>query len=299
MTLPFQIDSRRTRRLDGDYVDIRHRARLSPRRLSRSDVAGSLFPRGRRSETDRRRRGPSRFRHRSARLILEHDGLTLKELDGMVDSSKSSICSHLNTLLESRYLVKEDGVYQISFRVALLGERARHRYPTGGDIEAVIDRLAHTTEQEANFTVFEHGRLLTCYGTSADENASGANARYRSEYHLHNTAAGKAILAELGRDEVEAILDHWGLPRESEETITDRDRLFDMLDEYESQGYAVVDEEFAPGLVAIGAPVHDADGEIVGGVSVGGPKYQNSLTRLEREFVEPLFAAVDEIEAVL
>jgi DNA-binding IclR family transcriptional regulator len=233
------------------------------------------------------------------RLILEHDGLTLNELDGMVDSSKSSICSHLNTLLESRYLVKEDGIYHVSFRVALLGERTRHRYPTGEDIQAVIDRLARTTEQEANFTILEHGRLLTCYGASADENASEINARYRSEYHLHNTAAGKAILAELDRDEVEAILDHWGLPRESRETITDRNQLFDVLDKYEPQGYAVVDEEFAPGLVAIGAPVHDDEGGIVGGVSVGGPKYQNSLARLEREFAEPLFAAVDEIESAL
>jgi len=233
------------------------------------------------------------------RLILEHDGLTLNELDGMVDSSKSSICSHLNTLLESRYLVKNDGTYHVSFRVALLGERARHRYPTGEHIEAIIDRLARITEQEANFTIFEHGRLLACYGTSGDENSSEANARYRSEYHLHNTAAGKAILAELDRDEVEAILDHWGLPRESQETITDRNQLFEALETYESQGYAVVDEEFAPGLVAIGAPVHDADGDIIGGVSVGGPKYQNSLTRLEREFAEHLFAAVTDIESAL
>ena len=233
------------------------------------------------------------------RLILEHDGLTLNELDGMVDSSKSSICSHLNTLLESRYLVKEGGLYQVSFRVALLGERARHRYPTGEEVEEPIDRLARATEQEANFTILEHGRLLTCYGSSADEEGGETSARYRSEYHLHNTAAGKAILAELDREEVESILDHWGLPRESQETITDRDRLFDVLEDYESKGYAVVDEEFAPGLVAIGAPVHDPNGEIVGGVSVGGPKYQNSLTRLEREFAEHLFAAVDEIESTL
>lgn len=233
------------------------------------------------------------------RLILEHDGLTLNELDGMVDSSKSSICSHLNTLLDSRYLIKENGTYYVSFRLALLGERARHRYPTGEDVREIIDRLARATGQEANFTIFEHGRLLACYGTSADENAGESSVRYRSEYHLHNTAAGKAILGELERGDVEAILDHWGLPRESEETITDRDRLFEVLDEYESKDYAVVDEEFAPGLVAIGVPVHGVDGEIVGGVSVGGPKYQNSLTKLERELAEHLFTAANEIESVL
>lgn len=233
------------------------------------------------------------------RLILEYDGLTLSEVNEMVDSSKSSVCSHLNTLLESRYLVKENGTYHVSFRVALLGERAKHRYPTGEDIADAIDQLSRATEQEANFTVFEHGRLLTCYGTSADQETTESNARYRSEYHLHNTAAGKAILAELDREDVEAILDHWGLPRESEETITDRTRLFDVLEEFESRGYAVVDEEFAPGLVAIGAPVHGADGEVVGGVSVGGPKYQISLARLEREFSDHLLAAAEQIESAL
>jgi DNA-binding IclR family transcriptional regulator len=232
------------------------------------------------------------------RLILEHDGLTLAELDELVDDSKSSIYSHLNTLQDSRYLVKEDGRYHVSFRVALLGERAKLRYPTGGDVEEVVDRLARTTGLEANFTIFEHGRLLACYGTSGDEGSDEIDVRYRSEYHLHNTAAGKAILAALDREEVEAILDHWGLPRESEKTITERDRMFEALAEIGSQRYAIVDEEFAPDLVAIGAPVRD-DAGIVGGLSVGGPKYQVGVDRLEREFADELLRAVDEIESLL
>ncbi|VTT85794.1 Transcriptional regulator, IclR family [Halorubrum sp. DM2] len=232
------------------------------------------------------------------RLILEHDGLTPAELDTMVDSSKSSICSHLNTLVDSRYLVKEGDTYRVSFRVALLGERARHRYPTGDDVEAVVDRLARKTGQEANFTVFEHGRLLACYGSS-DDGDDETDVRYRSEYHLHNTAAGKAILAELDRNRVEAIVNEWGLPRESDETITDRDRLFDSLDEIGSQGYALVDGEFAPDLVAIGAPVRGTDGNIVGGLSVGGPKYRVGVSQLEREVTEDLLTAVDSLESLL
>lgn len=233
------------------------------------------------------------------RLILEHDGLTLSELDSMVDSSKSSICSHLNTLLDSRYVVKEGDTYHVSFRVALLGERARHRYPDDRTVERIVDRLARATGQEANFTIFEHGRLLMCYGSSADEETNTSSTRYRSEYHLHNTAAGKAILAELDRSHVESILDYWGLPRESEETITDRERLFEELDEIATRRYAIVDEEFAPELVAIGAPVHDEDGSIVGGLSVGGPKYQVDVRRLEREFTDELMNAVESLESSL
>lgn len=233
------------------------------------------------------------------RLILEHDGLTIAELDTMVDSSKSSICSHLNTLLETRYVVKNDDTYHVSFRVALLGERARRRYPDEDAVEQVVDRLARATGLEANFTIFEHGRLLMCYGSSGGEESDTAGIRYRSEYHLHNTAAGKAILAELETDEVRSILDYWGMPRESEDTITDRDRLFEALAEVSEREYALVDEEFAPGLVAIGAPVHDREGDIVGGLSVGGPKYQVDSTRLADEYADELLAAVETLESLL
>jgi DNA-binding IclR family transcriptional regulator len=231
------------------------------------------------------------------RLILEHDGLALAELDSLVDASKSSICSHLNTLRENRYLIEEDGTFEVSFRVALLGERVRHRYPSEDVVEEVVDRLARETGQEANFTLFEHGRLLVFYGTSGS--AAADDVHYRSEYYLHNTASGKAILAELDRERVEAILNKWGLPRESEATITSRDQLFDELDRIAAQGYATVDEEFAPGLVAVGAPVHDADGDVVGGLSLGGPKYRIDMTYIDHEFADRLLDAVDSLESSL
>lgn len=232
-------------------------------------------------------------------LILEHGGLTLAELDRMIDRPKSSVYSHLNTLRDSRYLVKSDGTYYASFRLTLLGEKAKRRYPRESAVREVVDRLAETTGKEANFTVFEHGRLLLFYGTSSegDDREREADVTYRSEYYLHNTAAGKAILAELDRSRVERILDEWGMPRESEATITDRERLFDALEEIADRKFAVVDEEFAPGLVSIGAPVHDENGNVVGGLSVGGPKYQIEKRRTRHELGDRLLDAVRSLEA--
>lgn len=232
-------------------------------------------------------------------LVLEYDGLTLAELDDMIDSPKSSILSHLNTLQDSRYLVKEDGTYNVSFKVALLGEKVRHRYPSEDHVESVVNELAETTGEEANFTIFEHGRLLMFYGTSGKAATKENDVDYRSEYYLHNTAAGKAILSEIDRSQVERIIDKWGLPRESEATITDRDQLFDALEETSARGYGVVDEEFAPGLVAVGAPVCDGDGNILGGLSVGGPKYRVDRTRIDYELADQLLDAAASLESSL
>ncbi|EMA33487.1 IclR family transcriptional regulator [Haloarcula japonica] len=232
-------------------------------------------------------------------LVLEHEGLTLAQLDEMIESPKSSILSHLNTLRDSRYLVKSDGTYRVSFRVALLGETVRSRYPSRERVRTVLEELAERTGEEANFTIFEHGRLLMFHGTSGNAATEEDEADYRSEYYLHNTAAGKAILSEIDSARVDRILEKWGLPRESEATITDREQLFNTLEETAERGYGIVDEEFAPGLVAVGAAVHRDDGTILGGLSVGGPKYRVDRTRIDQELGDQLLDAVQSLESSL
>ncbi len=232
-------------------------------------------------------------------LVLEHDGLTLAELHRMIDKPKSSLHSHLTTLHECRYLVREGDTYEVSFRLPLLGDRVRHENPVdavGGD---VVEALAEATGEEANATVLEHGRLLFVHGASGRSTDGEEAAGVRTEYYLHNTAAGKAILAEMDRNRVERVLETWGLVRETEATITDREQFLAALSETANRGYGVVDEEFAPGLLAVGAPVHDTDGTILGGLSVGGPKYRIDTGRLHHDLVEALFDAVDTFETEL
>lgn len=230
-------------------------------------------------------------------LVLEYDGLALADLNVMLDRPKSSLHSHLRTLEEAEYLVREGDTYHVGYRVALLGKEVERRYPVASVAPPVVEELAERTGEEANFTLLQHERLLLVHGASAkstEEQTTG----YRTEYYLHNTAAGRGILAEMDRDRVERIIEEWGLPRETEATITDRDQLFDELSETAQRGYGLVDEESAPGLVSVGAPVHD-DGQVIGGLSIGGPAYRIDTDRLEGELVDALFEGVDAIEGEL
>ncbi|PSQ56734.1 MAG: ArcR family transcriptional regulator [Halobacteriales archaeon SW_9_67_25] len=230
-------------------------------------------------------------------LVLEYNGLALADLDDMLDRPKSSLYSHLRTLEDARYLVRDGGTYHVGYRMALLGQEVERRYPATSVAPPVVGKLAEKTGKEANFTLLEHGRLLLVHGASG-ESAAENPTEYRTEYYLHNTAAGRAILAGMDRDRVERVLDEWALPRETEKTITDRDHLFEVLADTAERGYGLVEEEVSPGLVSVGAPVHDNEG-IVGGLSVGGPVDRVDTTRLEGELVDPLFEAVDTIERQL
>lgn len=225
-------------------------------------------------------------------LIIKREGLTLAELDGLIDKPKSTVHSHVHTLLNCRYLVREDGVYNASFRLSLLGEMARHHYLDDERIKEAVEELAEATGEEANFTVFEHGRLLLAHGASGRSATEEKDTSFRTEYYLHNTAAGKAILASMERIRVERILD--SMPRGSE-TIANREQLFDSLDEIADRGYGTFEGESPPGLVAVGVPVH-GDGAVIGGLSVGGPKYRIDTSRLHNELADNLLKTVGALE---
>ncbi|RJT07960.1 IclR family transcriptional regulator [Halococcus sp. IIIV-5B] len=237
----------------------------------------------------------TRMSLRVLELVLEHDGLTLARLAELIDKPKSSLHSHLQTLLNARYLVKNDNTYRVSFRVSLLGEMARQQRLEDSRVRGIVEELAAETGEEANFVVLEHGRLLMAYGASGDSASEERNVDFRTEYYLHNTAAGKAILAEMEPARVDRVLDRWHLPQESESTIQSRERLLESQNEVLSRGYGISDEESAPGLVTVGVAIHRSQ-DIIGGLSVGGPKYRISMDRLHTEFADTLLEKAAALE---
>jgi IclR family acetate operon transcriptional repressor len=92
-----------------------------------------------------------------------------------------------------------------------------------------------------------------------------------TRWPAHATSTGKVLLAALSPGELEARLPP-GLPAHTARTITDRAALGRELARVRARGYATAIEELEPGFVAVGAPVRGPAGEVVGAISVGGPR---------------------------
>jgi IclR family acetate operon transcriptional repressor len=93
-------------------------------------------------------------------------------------------------------------------------------------------------------------------------------SRVGNQLQLHCTAIGKAILAHLPPDEVEAVVATAGLQPRTPATITDVGTLHAELAAVRERGYSVDDEENEPTVRCIGAVVLDRAGRPRGGVSV-------------------------------
>lgn len=92
---------------------------------------------------------------------------------------------------------------------------------------------------------------------------------------LHCTALGKVFLA------AGVSLPDGRLERRTPRTISSRIRLEAELAAVRERGWAVVDSELEPGLVAVAAPVQGADGSVVAALSISGPSVRIGRDRHE------------------
>jgi DNA-binding IclR family transcriptional regulator len=100
-----------------------------------------------------------------------------------------------------------------------------------------------------------------------------------SRWPLHATSTGLAILAFTPEAERNQLLTP-PLTAVTGYTITDPAHLCRELEAICRRGYAVADEGLEVGLVAIGAPLYNHDGEIPAAISVAGPKVRLTPPRV-------------------
>lgn len=94
------------------------------------------------------------------------------------------------------------------------------------------------------------------------------------------------------------IIDRYGLPELTSNTITDPDELRAELDQIRNDGIAFNDKETVAGLRAIGAPVLSED-TVHGAICVSGPANRLTVDRCHDEVKPLLLEATNELELKL
>jgi DNA-binding IclR family transcriptional regulator len=225
-------------------------------------------------------------------FVRRQNGVTVTEIVEQFDLSRSTAHLHLNTLTRHGFLVREHGRYCIGLRFREFSVCARNRHPSYQIIKTKIEEIYAEIEGEIELLVEESGRMNLVYHTESVRHD-------RVRLYLHNTAAGKAILSELPRKRIDEIIDRWGLPKETSNTITDRETLLDELETVAEQGYAFNDQECFEGYYGIGAAVEGIDGSILGAITIGGPTYRVDENTLKTELPSVLREAVRDVEETI
>lgn len=85
------------------------------------------------------------------------------------------------------------------------------------------------------------------------------------------SAIGKALLAFLEPEALQAYLRETELLPLTRGTIVSVDKLLEDLEKTRKIGYSTSNEEMIPGLLALGAPIYGRGKKLAGAISIGGP----------------------------
>jgi DNA-binding IclR family transcriptional regulator len=227
--------------------------------------------------------------------VESEDGKTVTSIADELGYAKSTVHRHLTTLAERGYVLKEADQYHVGLRFLALGERARNRDDAYQLAREKVDELAADTNERAQFIVEEHGDAVYIHRALGDH-AVRTDPGIGKRIPLHATSAGKAILAHLPEERLLDIVEQTEFSAITDSTITSADRLLEELEGIRERGYSFNRQENIEGLHAVGVPITDGQGEILGALSVSGPSHRLKSDWFEEELPDLLLGAANELE---
>ena len=190
-------------------------------------------------------------------ILAAKGPLTLAELDRTTSFGKTTLFRMMHTLEENDFVAKDtDGRYALGLKLLYLGS-------------SVVARQDLTEVARPHLAAFsaEHGlsthlaRLSSTRVVTIDVETPVADLQVTGRVGMspraHSTAMGRAILANLSAEELEAILPQFKYVEYTASSITSAEDLMVLLDQVRKRGYALDINDRYAGFASVAAPVFD------------------------------------------
>ncbi|MEM9949995.1 MAG: IclR family transcriptional regulator [Chloroflexota bacterium] len=216
-----------------------------------------------------------------------HPNWDLQELTDASQLNKTTLFRILGALEYEGLLEKTDeGRYTLGSEMIALGGRAARANNLRTVSQPILKQLTSATGETTTLEVMRPENDQTWSMLVIDEvigkHLVGITQYIGSRLPLHATSTGKAVLAFSDEDTQAGLLSAQ-FASFTDQTRIHADVLRQDLETIYGQGYALAYGELELGLVAIGAPIFDATGQVRAAISLTGPSM-----RIRRNDVDTL-----------
>lgn len=222
-------------------------------------------------------------------LILEIMGkspvpLTATEINAQIDLPKQTVHRLCSTLEAEGFLMRApDGKrLQPSRRLMEIGTGLLQASRFHTVRHQILERVAASFRETVNYVVPQETGMHYLDRVETDwpfrvQLPIGSNVPF------HCTASGKTFIASLAPALRRSFVAGLKMERHTPHTMTDRDTLLAEMTEVARRGYAIDNQEFVEGMIALAVPVTDARGRFVASLAVHGPLQRLSVESLLAE----------------
>ena len=213
-------------------------------------------------------------------LSSAKDTLSPAELAGDLRLHKSTIHRLLVVLEGQRFIRRTaDGKYGLGTKLIEMGSRAMEQLDLSEHAVPFLRRLVEETGETAHISVLSGTEMMSIANVPGKWTLTMPSTVGRRT-QMYCTSVGKAFLAFLPDDRLDALVQRLQFTPHTRRTITSASALAIELARIRRRGYAVDNEEVEDGLRCIGAPVRDYTGEVIASLGIAGPVFRVQKSRI-------------------
>lgn len=206
--------------------------------------------------------------------------LTQSELSTMTGLTRATARRSLITLASLGYVDVEENIYRLTPKVVELA--STYFNSTDGWVAIAapyLEVLRNRVEENVSAVVLDRTDIVYVASFAADTVMS-INVRIGGRKPAYCTAMGRVLLAGMPDDCARDVLAMSNIQKKTDTTETSIDGLMAQIRKAREQGYALIDQELEPGLVAVAVPVRNLRGETIAAINICGHTIQTSLDKL-------------------
>jgi IclR family pca regulon transcriptional regulator len=226
----------------------------------------------------------------------DHPGMSLSEVATAAGLPRPTARRLLLTLEELGFVRSSGGAFSLTPKVLTLGMAYVGALGLWDIARPHLEALVARTRESSSMAQLD-GSDIVYVARVAVPKLIALRVEIGTRFPAVQTSQGKVLLAALSPDELEATLaepSRAGLP-----TYIGRsdERLHDELTEVRARGWALADEELAPGVRSVAVPVRDSTGTVRAAMNVTVHAAETSTERLLQEHLPLLLRTAGDVSA--
>jgi len=213
-------------------------------------------------------------------FTADEPDLSLTQIAERVGIHKSTAHRLLATLESRRFVSRHpsNGMYHLGLRFVEMASLVLHDVDLQRWARPYLLQLMRECGEAVDLAVLDGNHVVYLDVVDSPQPVKIA-ARVGQRLPVACTASGKAFLAYLPEDHVQAILQA-GLRKYTERSLQTREALYADLQQIRERGFATSVEEFEKDINAVAAPILDVNRAPVAAVAVVGPSYRMPIERM-------------------
>ncbi|NYB75846.1 IclR family transcriptional regulator [Sedimentibacter hydroxybenzoicus DSM 7310] len=231
-------------------------------------------------------------------LLSLHDELGVSEISKATNFGKASVFRMLYTLEKKGFVHKtSDSKYKLGIKFAHFGAIVLEKQNIFTLIRPFLQKLRDKHNETTHLGILDSDLNVIFMVKEASNNTIQMASRVGYKLPFYATAMGKVLVASKLSEELEERLKNYDYNQFTEHTITNHEKLIEMLKLVEQQGYSEDDEESEYGLVCFAAPIKDLTGQTIAAISISGTYMR--MNNNKEELIKSIKETAYEVSASL